>query len=164
MNKIDALNLGNVVIFHPKGQKISLEVHLKKETVWLTQAQMADLFQTERSVITKHLRNIFQIKELYKESNVQKMHIANSDKPVQLYNLNVIISVGYRVNSKTGTQFRIWATNILKQHLIQGYTINEKRLREQSKNIKTLQHTVQMLADLSQRKALTSDEAKGLLH
>ena len=90
------------------------------------------------------------------------MHIANSDKPVQLYNLDVIISIGYRVNSKRGTQFRIWASNVLKQHLIQGYTINDKRLKEQSANLKALQRTVQMLADLSQRKALTSDEAKGL--
>ena len=90
------------------------------------------------------------------------MHIANSDKPIQLYNLDVIISVGYRVNSKRGTQFRIWATSVLKQHLIQGYTINEKRLKEQADNIKKLQQTVEMLADLSQRKALTSDEAAGL--
>jgi len=153
--KIDASNLGNVVIFRPKGEPATLEVQLKEETVWLTQAQMAKLFLTERSVITKHLRNIFQIKELDQKSNVQKMHIANSDKPIQLYNLDVIISVGYRVNSKRGTQFRIWATNVLKQHLIAGYTINDKRLKEQSENLKKLQRTVQMLADLSQRKALT---------
>ncbi len=75
MNKIDRSNLGNVVIFRPKGEKASLEVQLKEETVWLTQAQMAELFLTERSVITKHLRNIFQIKELDQKSNVQKMHI-----------------------------------------------------------------------------------------
>ncbi len=81
---------------------------------------MAELFLTERNVITEHLRNIFQSKELEQKSNVQKMHIANSDKPVQLYNLDVIISVGYRVNSKRGTQFRVWATSVLKQHLIQG--------------------------------------------
>ena len=151
-----------MVVFRPQGAKVSLEVKLKDETVWLTQAQMAELFLTERSVITKHLQNIFQSKELDQKSNVQKMHIPNSDKPVQLYNLDIIISVGYRVNSKRGTQFRIWATNVLKQHLIQGYTINDKRLKEQSANLKALQRTVQMLADLSQRKALTSDEAKGL--
>ncbi len=159
MNKT---NVSDLVVFRPQGAKVSLEVKLKDETVWLTQAQMAELFLTERSVITKHLRNIFQIKELDQKSNVQKMHIANSDKPVQLYNLDVIISVGYRVNSKRGTQFRIWATNVLKQHLIQGYTINNKRIKEYSASLKTLQRTVQMLADLSERKALTSDEAKGL--
>ncbi|MBF0484326.1 MAG: virulence protein RhuM/Fic/DOC family protein [Candidatus Omnitrophica bacterium] len=162
MNKTDISNLGNVVIFRPKGETATLEVQLKEETVWLTQAQMSELFLTERSVITKHIQNIFQTKELDQKSNVQKMHIANSDKPVNLYNLDVIISVGYRVNSKRGTQFRIWATNVLKQHLIKGYTINDKRLKEQTANLKSLQRTVQMLADLSERKALTSDEAKGL--
>lgn len=152
----------DLVVFRPQGASVVLEVKLKDETVWLTQAQMAELFLTERSVITKHLRNIFQIKELEQESNVQKMHIPNSDKPVQFYSLDVIISVGYRVNSKRGTQFRIWATNVLKQHLIQGYTINDKRLKEHTANLKTLQQAVKMLADLSERKALTSDEAKGL--
>lgn len=152
----------NIVIFHLKGSKLSLNVTVKGETVWLTQAQMAKLFSTDRSSITKHLLNIFKTAELQKKSNVQFLHIPNSDKPVQFYNLNVIISVGYRVNSKRGTQFRIWATNILKQHLIQGYTINEKRLKEQTDNIKKLQQTVEMLANLSQRKALTSDEAADL--
>ena len=160
MNKVEALS--NIVIFHPHGSKITLEVKLKDGTVWLTQGEMSELFLTERSVITKHLQNIFETKELDQKSNVQKMHIANSDKPVQLYNLDVIISVGYRVNSKRGTQFRIWATNVLKQYLIQGYTINDKRLKEHTASLKTLQNAVQMLADLSQRKALTSDEAKGL--
>jgi prophage maintenance system killer protein len=159
MNKINTTDL---VIFRPQGTKVSLEVKLKDETVWLTQSEIAALFLTERSVVTKHLRNIFQIRELDQKSNVQKMHIANSDKPVQLYNLDVIISVGYRVNSKRGTQFRIWANSILKQHLIKGYTLNEKRLKEQSENVKKLQRTVQMLADLSQRKALSSNEASGL--
>ncbi len=162
MNKTDISNFGHAIAFRPQGTKVSLEVKLKDETVWLTQGQMAELFSTERSVITKHLRNIFGITELHKKSNVQKMHIPNSDKPVQFYNLDVIISVGYRVNSKRGTQFRIWATNILKQHLIQGYTLNNKRLKEQAQSLKTLQRTVQMLADLSERKALTSDEAKNL--
>ncbi len=162
MGNANSENRQDVVVFRPHGAKIALEVKLKEETVWLTQAQMTELFLTERSVITKHIRNIFQIKELEKKSNVQKMHIANSDKPVQFYNLDVIISVGYRVNSRRGTQFRIWATNVLKQHLIQGYTINDRRLKEHTASLKTLQNAVKMLADLSQRKALTSDEAKGL--
>lgn len=154
----------NLVVFRPKGSKMSLEVKLQDETVWLTQAQMAELLLTERSVISRHLRNIFDSNELDRKSNVQKMHIPNSDKPVQLYNLDVIISVGYRVNSKRGTQFRIWATSVLKQHLIRGYTLNEKRLKEQADNLKALQRTVHMLADLSERKALSSDEAKALFH
>jgi len=100
-------NIQDIVIFRPKGTKVSLEVKLKGETVWLTQGQMAELFITERSVITKHLGNIFKTRELDQKSNVQKLHTANSDKPVQIYNLDVIISVGYRINSKRGTQFRI---------------------------------------------------------
>ena len=92
----------------PKGQVIlyknKVEVRLEAETVWLTQKHISDLFDTDRSVITKHIRNIFKTKELKEKSNVQKMHIANSDKPVKFYNLDMIISVGYRVNSKRGTQ------------------------------------------------------------
>ena len=143
----------------------TLEVQLKEETVWLTQAQMAGLFLTERSVITKHIHNILKSKELMEDSVCAFFaHTAADGKTYQVeyYNLDVILSVGYRVNSKRGTQFRIWATNVLKQHLVQGYTINEKRLKEQSENVKAFQRTVRMLADLSQRKALTSDEAKGL--
>ena len=159
------MNATDLVVFRPKGEKMTLEVQLKEETVWLTQAQMAALFMTERSVITKHIGNILQSKELMKNSVCAFFaHPAEDGKiyKTQFYNLDMIISVGYRVNSKRGTQFRIWATNILKQHLVQGYTINEKRLKEQTENVKTLQRTVEMLANVSQRKALTSDEAQGL--
>ena len=165
MNKIDTSNLGNVVIFHPKGEKVALEVQLQNETVWLRQEQIAILFGTQRPAITKHLSNIFKGKELGRNSVCSILeHTAADGKSYKttFYNLDAIISVGYRVNSSKATQFRIWATSILKQHLIQGYTINDKRLKEQSANLKALQRTVQMLADLSQRKALTSDEAKGL--
>jgi len=93
-----------------------LEVRLEEDTIWLTQAQIASLFSSERSVITKHLKNIFKEGELQEKSNVQKVHIANSDKPVNLYNLDTVISVGYRVNSKRATQFRIWATKTIKDH------------------------------------------------
>lgn len=100
---------GEVVIYKSK-EGPRLDVHLEKETVWLTQAQIALLFNTERSVITRHIRNVFKIGELEEKSNVQKMHIAGSDKPVKFYKLDVVLSVGYRVNSKQATQFRIWAT------------------------------------------------------
>ena len=165
MNKIDTSNLGNVVIFHPKGEKATLEVQLREETVWLSQKQMAALFDKDVRTINEHIINIFKEKELSKTSVIRNFRITASDGKIYdtaFYNLDVIISVGYRVKSKRGTQFRIWASNVLKQHLIQGYTINDKRLKEQSANLKALQRTVQMLADLSQRKALTSDEAKGL--
>ncbi len=157
----------NLVVFRPRGSKMSLEVKLQDETVWLTQAQMAELFQTERSVITKHIGNILASKELVKDSVCAFFaHTAADGKTyeTQFYNLDMIISTGYRVNSKRGTQFRIWATSILKQHLIRGYTVNEKRLKEQAENLRALQKTVHMLADLSERKALSSDEAKALFH
>ena len=101
---------GEIIIYKAKDKNIKLEVKLIEETVWLTQAQIAKLFQSDRSVITKHLSNIFDSKELDEKSNVQKMHIPNSDKSVKFYNLDLIISVGHRVNSIRGTQFRIWAT------------------------------------------------------
>jgi hypothetical protein len=121
---------GEVVLFEAPDGQIRLDVRLEQDTVWLTQAQMAELFGREHSVVTKHVRNVFREGELNEESNVQNLHIASSDKPVVLYNLDVIVSVGYRVKSKRGTQFRIWATRTLKDHLLRGYTLNDKRLRE----------------------------------
>lgn len=107
---------GNEIILYQPDSTISLEVMVEDETVWLTQQQMADLFLRDRSVITRHIRNIFNEKELEEKSNVHFLHVANSDKPVKIYNLDVIISVGYRVKSIRGTQFRQWANKILKIH------------------------------------------------
>jgi hypothetical protein len=103
---------GEIIIYCTAGGTAGLEVKLQDETIWLNQTQMAELFGRDRTVITKHLHNIFENKELDEKSNVQKMHIPFSDKPVIYYNLDIIISVGYRVNSKRGTQFRIWATQV----------------------------------------------------
>lgn len=147
---------GEVALYRAADGKISLEVRLEKETLWLTQKQMAMLFDTERSVITKHLRNIFNSGELEEKSNVQKMHIPGSDKPVAFYNLDVIISVGYRVNSKRGTQFRIWATQVLRDHLLKGYTVNAKRLEE-------LKQAIHVVARVAERRRLSGDEATALL-
>ena len=147
---------GRVVVYKNK-----VEVRLEHETVWLTQAQMADLFNTERSVITKHIRNIFKTRELTGKSNVQKMHIANSDKPVKFYNLNVIISVGYRVNSKRGTQFRIWATNVLREYLVDGYTINQKRLAANSAKYEELQRAIALIKNVESLSGLSA-EARGI--
>lgn len=107
-----------IVLFETKDKEISLSVPVDGETVWLNQSQMTDLFNVDRSVITRHVNNIFKEEELIKKSNVQKMHIANSDRPVQFYSLDVIISVGYRVKSKRGTEFRQWANSVLKQYII----------------------------------------------
>jgi hypothetical protein len=101
----EQLSKGEIIIFKDKSNKVSLEVKLEKDSVWIAQVDMAKLFQTERSVITKHLKNIFESGELNQKSNVQKMHIPFSDKPVNFYSLDAIISVGYRVNSKQATAF-----------------------------------------------------------
>ena len=133
-----------LVIFETKDNDIKLDVPVDRDTVWLTQAQMTELFNVDRTVITRHVNNVFKEQELIKESNVQKMHIANSDKPVQFYSLEVIISVGYRVKSQRGVEFRQWANKILKQYVIQGYAINEKRLHALEK---TVDIQTRMLAD-----------------
>ncbi len=108
-------------------ETIRLEVRMDNETVWLTQAQMAELFQRDQSVIARHISNVFNEKELTKESNMQILHNTLSRyKPTTLYNLDVIISVGYRVKSKRGTMFRQWANKILKEYLLQGYAVNKR--------------------------------------
>lgn len=154
---------GEIIIYETEDGNNELEVRLKEETVWLTQKQMADLFQRERSVITKHLKNIFEERELDEQSNVHFLHIANSDKPATFYNLNVIISVGYRVKSKRGTQFRIWATQTLKDHLVKGYTVNKKRLQEQQEKFAELHQTVEFLKTTLGTKNISGNEAQGLL-
>lgn len=129
-----------IIIF--KNQNVKLEVNMKDETVWLTQAQMAQLFDRDVKTISKHIINAFD-EELDEKSNSQKMRIANSDKLVNLYNLDVIISVGYRVKSKNGVIFRKWATKVLKDYMIKGYAINQKRLEYLEKTV--------MLIDIASR-------------
>lgn len=114
-----------IVLYQPEGA-VSLEVRLENETVWLTQQQITELFQRERTVITRHINNVFKEKELDEKSNVHFLHIANSDKPVKIYSLDVIISVGYRVKSQRGTQFRQWANKVLKEYMLKGYAINQR--------------------------------------
>ena len=139
-----------IVLYQSPDGSVKLNVRLERETIWLSQKQMAILFDTERSVITKHLRNIFQSGELEEKSNVQKMHIPGSDKPVAFYSLDAILSVGYRVNSKRGTQFRIWATQVLRDHILRGYTVNARRLQE-------LQQTIRLVSTLADRRALSGE-------
>jgi prophage maintenance system killer protein len=154
---------GDIVLYTTKDGRTSLDVRLEKETLWLSQKDMTVLFSTERSVITKHLNNIFNSNELEKQSNVQKMHIAGSDKPVAFYSLDAVISVGYRVNSRRGTEFRIWATGVLKDHILKGYSLNEKRLREQNARLRELQAAVDVMGRILLEKAVTGAEAEGLL-
>ncbi len=120
-------------------EDIKLEVNMKDDTVWLTQAQMVDLFNRNVGVVSRHIKNIFEEGELEKEGNLQKMQITNSDKPVILYSLDVIISVGYRVKSKRGIAFRRWANKVLKDYLLKGYAANNKRLEYLEKTIKLIE-------------------------
>ncbi len=130
-----------LVLFETKDNTIKLEVPVEGETVWLTQSQMTELFNVNRTVVTRHVNNVFKEGELDKESNVQKMHIANSDKPVQFYSLDVIISVGYRVKSKRGVEFRRWANSVLKQYILQGYAVNNNRIAQLGEVIQIMQRT-----------------------
>jgi len=146
--KKEDIKKGRIVIYETPKKEVKLDVRLGKETVWLTQKQIAILFGTQRPAITKHLNNIFKSGELNKNSVSSILeHTAADGKTykTQFYNLDAIISVGYRVNSKRATQFRIWATKILKEHLIKGYTINEKRLLEEREKFKELHTTITFL-------------------
>ncbi len=122
-------NQSEILLYQTEDGQTKVEVRLEGESVWLTQEQMSELFQRERSVITKHINNIFAERELEEKSNVQILHISGSDRPVKFYNLDVIISVGYRVKSHRGTQFRIWATQRLKEYIVKGFTLDDERLK-----------------------------------
>lgn len=122
------INSNFIFYTSPNGQ-ISIEVLFTGETIWASQKQMAEIFDVDRTTIGKHIKNVFETGELNKESNVQKMHIANSDKPVVMYNLDVIISVGYRVNSIQATAFRKWATKVLREYMIKGFALDDERLK-----------------------------------
>lgn len=144
-----------IVLF--EDEKLKLEVNMKDDTVWLTQAQMVHLFERNIGVISRHIKNIFEEGELDTKSNLQKMQIPNSDKPVTLYSLDVIISVGYRVKSKRGIAFRRWANKVLKDYLLKGYAVNNKRLEYLEKTIK--------LIDIANRadERLEESDAKNIL-
>lgn len=141
-------NNSQLVIYKAPDGKMSIDVTVQNETVWLSQGQMAELFGKDQSVIARHISNVFKEGELEKESNMQILHNTLSKfKPTQVYSLDVIISVGYRVKSKRGTQFRIWANQVLKQYLLQGYAINERvaaqKYGELSQLVKVLGRTIQ---------------------
>lgn len=117
-----------LVIFKGAKGQVKLRGDFHHETLWATQAEISEIFGVERSVVTKHVNNVFKDGELDEKSNVQKMHIANSDKPVAIYSLDIILSVGYRTNSAKAIEFRKWATSVLRQHVIDGFTINKSRI------------------------------------
>lgn len=154
--------MSELVLYKSADGTVRLDVQLEKETIWLSLNQVSTLFERDKSVISRHLRNIYHEGELDRRATVAKNATVQTEagrsvvRDIEYYNLDAVISVGYRVNSKRGTDFRIWATNVLTQHIVQGYTVNEKRLKE-------LKRTLKLAADISARKALTGDEATLLL-
>ncbi|HIE07255.1 MAG TPA: death-on-curing protein [Desulfarculaceae bacterium] len=152
-----------IIIYQSTDGKASLDVHLEQETVWLNQKQMVDLFDRNISVISRHIRNVFVEGELTEESNLQKMQIANSDRPVVFYSLDVIISVGYRVKSQRGTQFRRWATHVLRDHLVQGYTLNQQRLEEKAEKLIEMQQAMALLTRTLSNQEMVDDTGKEIL-
>lgn len=157
---------GEILLYKAEDGKERLEVRLEAETVWMSFDQIAMLFDRDKSVISRHLRNIFSSGELEKNSVVAKNATTASDGKtymVDYFSLDAILSVGYRVNSKRGTQFRIWATQVLKDHILKGYTINEKRLREENELLRELKQTIDLLGRIVEERQLATPEAEGLI-
>ncbi|MEW5844627.1 MAG: virulence protein RhuM/Fic/DOC family protein [Bacteroidota bacterium] len=159
-----------IKIYTTEDGKTTIEVRLEKETVWLTQSQLAQLFQTERSVINKHILNIYNTGELDEKATCAKIAQVQSEgsrkvtRKINHYNLDVIIAVGYRVNSRRGTQFRIWANKIIKEYLIKGYALNMSKLQKQTEQLTDLKKVLNLLNNISRQKCLTNNEFEGLLN
>ncbi len=150
---------GEVIVYSAPDGTTALEVRLDADTVWLNLNQMARLFDRDKSVISRHLSNVFKTRELDRKAVVAFFATTGPDgKTYQVghFSLDAILSVGYRVNSKRGTQFRIWATRVLRDHLLKGYSVNERRLKD-------LRQAVRLVADVAERRALTGDEAAAVL-
>ncbi len=157
---------GEIIFYQTESAENQIEVKVSNETVWLSLDQMADLFDRDKSVISRHLSKIFNENELDRSAVVAKNATTGSDGKtyqVDYFNLDVIISIGYRVKSKQGTQFRIWANKVLKNYLTKGYAIDQKKFREQSQQLDELKQTVKLLGNVVGAKALNTDEATGLL-
>ncbi|MGF1613109.1 MAG: RhuM family protein [Gammaproteobacteria bacterium] len=153
---------GEVVLYQAADGQVSLDVRLERESLWLSQRQMSELFDKDTDTIGLHLRNIYGEGELEESATTEDSSVVQTEgrrqvrRRVRIYNLDAVLSVGYRVNSKRGTQFRIWATGVLRDHLVQGYSVNMNRLRE-------LNQVVRLVADTARRRDLSGDEAKALL-
>jgi prophage maintenance system killer protein len=157
---------GELVLYQDPGGQVQVDVRLDRDTVWLTQAQMADLFGRERSVVTKHIRNAFKEGELdpaatsAKFAQVRHEGTRTITRDVDHYNLDVIISVGYRVKSLRGTQFRMWATRTLRDHLLRGYTINQQRFE---RNARELESALLLARKAASTDTLSTDQGRGLV-
>ncbi|WP_142453909.1 RhuM family protein [Gracilimonas mengyeensis] len=159
----------DIIIYESKEGYTKLEVNLQEETVWLTQEQLSLLFNKDVRTVSEHITNIYEEGELDKKPTIRKFRIVRKEgnrqvkRNIQHYNLDVIISVGYRVKSIEGTRFRKWATNILKQHLIEGYTLNQKRLKEKASKYEELKAALKLMEKAARSKELEPTEAEGLL-
>lgn len=164
--KLNILNNSNIEIYQSEDGKTELNVQLDRETVWLNLNQIVKLFERDKSVVSRHISNIFKENELDKRSVVAKNATTAADGKtyqVDYFNLDVIISIGYRIKSKRGTQFRIWANKKLNEYLIKGYSLNEKRLEQKTEQLKKLQESVKILGKVLNYKSLSNDESVGLL-
>lgn len=160
---------GNIIIYQEEDGKTQIDVRLKEDTIWLTQKQMSELFEKDSDTIGLHLKNIFKSKELNKDSTTEKYSVVQQEgersvkRNILHYNLDAIISVGYRVNSKRGTQFRIWANKILKDYLVKGYALNEKRLKQSTQQLEEIKKVVQLQEKVISEYQLETDETQGLI-
>jgi prophage maintenance system killer protein len=169
-DKINITSKGEVVIYKSSEGDTKLEVTLEEETVWLSQAQLVDLFKTTKQNVSLHINNIFVEEELDRKSTVkeyltvQKEGKRKVQRLIDYYNLDVVISVGYRVKSKRGTQFRIWANKVLKEYLVRGYALNDKRLKEQSEKVRELEKSIEVFKRVADSYQLKHDEFAGILN
>ena len=141
----------NEIVLYQPDESVQLEVRLEDDTVWLTQQQMAELFQKDISVISRHIKNAFAEGELEEKSNLHFLQTPNSDRPTRLYDLDVIISVGYRVKSQRGTQFRRWASRILKEYMLKGYAVNQQLMNMEQRIDRRLQEHTEQINDLQNK-------------
>lgn len=161
--------LQDIAIYQSKDGKIKMDVNLKEDTIWLSPAQMGALFEKSRTTIVEHIKNVYVEEELLKEATcrdfrqVQKEGGREVTRDVAHYDLDMVISVGYRVKSKRGVQFRQWAAKVLKSYLIKGYAINDEKLTKQTNKIKELESTIKILSGVVQNQELDANEAVGLL-
>jgi hypothetical protein len=145
-------NTNDIIIYQSPDGTTSLDVRLDHETVWLTQKQMADLFDKDSDTIGLHIRNAYKEGELHPDGTTEDSSVVQNEgtrkvrRKIRFYNLDVIISVGYRVKSRQGTQFRQWASRVLRDHIVKGYTLNEQRFREQAEKLADMRQTVELLA------------------
>lgn len=151
--------MNELIIYQDKS--LELKIKFDGDTIWLKQNEIAELFGKDRTVVTRHINNILKDKEVDEKSNVQKMHIANSDKPVSFYSLDIILAVGYRTNSSKAIKFRQWATTVLKKYLLDGYALNKDKLQEQK--LKELDNTLKLIRESIELKHISADEAKGFV-